>query len=940
MLHPMRGAAIGSGQASPTWTGGTQDWLNSGSCMTKTKPPDIAIVRTKLAPPRIGSAPVNRNELLQRLNSNRNCKLNLVLGPAGCGKTMLLAQWRRQLSEQGAKVAWYNLGMDDDVTQVGAYIVESLRSAELDIHADALQFFNRSGGKSRSSFLASLVDDLIDCNEEVYLIIDDFHYSTAFNIFQLMDAFLDALPDNVHLVIGSRSRPPLNLLKLRTQDQLAELDFKDLRFDVYETGRFVAAQGLSSLDPAHIRRLYELSDGWAAGLQLLLFALRKESQVDHFFERHTSKASVSQEGALVSYLESTVADYISAEELDFLASISVCRRFNRVLCEELSGNSNAGELLKKFEDEQLFLLPIDTPDIDPWYRFHRLFESFLHSRLEQRDKADIRTLYQKAARWFAEQRLDIEALRYASEAGDNELMAELIERSARRLTREGYFRQLIKWCDQIPKETLRERLGISLNLAWAQISCGHLDAFQENLESILLHPNHRAASVHYEVQLLCAYGRAAVDDTAGIIQIVEPMLQAAQSTDAFLLSLISNLASTGYVYSGRFAEAREAVRVFYRKLPSGQTQHKHLLADWMIGNSYLAEGRIRDALAHQMPFKDKIVLRGKVGPDTLGNVIGPLCEALFQFNLLDDARELIETYAEIIGAAELPDGILSGYRVRAHLELLAGDSQAAFQTMQHLEEIGIRRRLDRLVAWSLYDQFALSVHFQHLTSREEILYRLSQLAEQYADCQYCSWAEIPMISALATAENALHHDVDYLECMHLIGVAEEHCQRLGRHGTLIGLGFMRCIASLGAGRQKPALGEASKLLKEAAELGALRVLADIGLIAHPLAKLLVSRAHSDSEHELLEIALGSSTAANDNASIPPTNAEALTEPLTAREQDVLELLGKGLSAKGIGRGLNISPTTAKWHLKNVYGKLGASSREDALAKARQHRIIS
>ena len=68
-------------------------------------------------------------------------------------------------------------------------------------------------------------------------------------------------------------------------------------------------------------------------------------------------------------------------------------------------------------------------------------------------------------------------------------------------------------------------------------------------------------------------------------------------------------------------------------------------------------------------------------------------------------------------------------------------------------------------------------------------------------------------------------------------------------------------------------------------------------------------------------------------------ADTLAEPLTAREIEVLELLGKGFSAKSIGRSLDISPTTAKWHLKNVYGKLGAISREDALARARQFHII-
>ena len=909
--------------------------------MSRLKPTEFAIIRTRLAPPRIGSAPVSREALLKRLDAGRHCKLNLVIGPAGSGKTMLLAQWRKLLKQQGAKVAWYNLGADDDVTQAGAYIVESLRSEQVEVRTEALQFFTRNGGKSPNTFLASLIDDLIDCSEEVYVVIDDAHYGTAKEIFGLLEAFLSAIPDNVHLVIGSRSRPPIDLARLRSHDQLAELDFGDLRFNRDETSRFVGAQGIAGLKPEHIERLYEMSDGWAAGLQLLVFALRKEKEIDHFFARHAGDSSISQESALASYLESNVAHYLSEEELDFLSSVSVCRRFNRALCELLSGSPRTAELLRKFEAEQLFLLPIDTPEIEPWYRFHRLFESFLRMRLERRDKAELRALYQRAARWFADQRLAIEALRYASEAGDHEMMVELIDRSARRLAREGYFRQLLKWCAQVPKELLGDRLNISLNLAWAQLSCGYLDAFQDNMGAILRHPKHTSASVHYEVQLLQAYGCAARDDSAGVVGNVEPFLKDPLPGDVFLLSLLGALASTGFVYAGRYPEAREAIRIFYKHLPPNQPQHEHLLADMAIGYSYLVEGRIRDALAYLIPFKENILLRGKVGPDALANMIGTLCEALYQFNQLDDARALIETYSEIIDTAELPDGILFGYRVRAHLDLLAGNSKGAFEHIQRLEEIGTQRKLDRLVAWSLYEQLQLSMHSHHLTARDEILQRLARLAKKYAHFKACSWAEIPLIASMASAEVAFYREPASADCLAAIDIAENHCKALGRSAAMVRLGFMRCIGALESGRQTQALNEAAELLALASRLGTKRVLADIGPAAQRLAKMLVARVQPDIARELLDAALREdmgSTALDGRTQ--PDALGVIAEPLTMREQEVLELLGKGLSAKSISRSLDISITTAKWHLKNVYAKLGAGSREDALNKARRYNIIS
>ncbi|WP_161554155.1 response regulator transcription factor [Stenotrophobium rhamnosiphilum] len=70
-----------------------------------------------------------------------------------------------------------------------------------------------------------------------------------------------------------------------------------------------------------------------------------------------------------------------------------------------------------------------------------------------------------------------------------------------------------------------------------------------------------------------------------------------------------------------------------------------------------------------------------------------------------------------------------------------------------------------------------------------------------------------------------------------------------------------------------------------------------------------------------------------------TDVALFTASLTPRETEILELQGKGFSLKGAARGLGISPGTVKWHVKNIYWKLGASSREDALSKAREWQLI-
>ncbi|MNL54226.1 Transcriptional regulatory protein ComA [compost metagenome] len=62
--------------------------------------------------------------------------------------------------------------------------------------------------------------------------------------------------------------------------------------------------------------------------------------------------------------------------------------------------------------------------------------------------------------------------------------------------------------------------------------------------------------------------------------------------------------------------------------------------------------------------------------------------------------------------------------------------------------------------------------------------------------------------------------------------------------------------------------------------------------------------------------------------------------LSPRELEVVEHLARGLSTKSIAKALDLSPGTIKWHLKNIFGKLGAFSREDAVSKARQVGLLN
>ena len=72
----------------------------------------------------------------------------------------------------------------------------------------------------------------------------------------------------------------------------------------------------------------------------------------------------------------------------------------------------------------------------------------------------------------------------------------------------------------------------------------------------------------------------------------------------------------------------------------------------------------------------------------------------------------------------------------------------------------------------------------------------------------------------------------------------------------------------------------------------------------------------------------------------PAAVEELSEPLTARESEVLDLLGHGLSNKMIARQLHISEHTVKFHISSLYSKLDVSNRAEAVSQGARHGLIS
>jgi LuxR family maltose regulon positive regulatory protein len=193
------------------------------------------------------------------LNKGLNCKLSLVSAPAGYGKSTLLANW---VEQQQLPCAWISLDeKDNDPARFFTYLIAGLKLIRLDFDDKLLSTFQDQDTDLAESFLMPLINRISNTDDRYLLVLDDCHLIQNQAIHTAMIFLLDHLPRNMHLIIATRSDPPLQLAKMRAQGELSEIRVNDLRFTAEEAVNFLNQRmGFNSLlEGAPIKKLHRNS---------------------------------------------------------------------------------------------------------------------------------------------------------------------------------------------------------------------------------------------------------------------------------------------------------------------------------------------------------------------------------------------------------------------------------------------------------------------------------------------------------------------------------------------------------------------------------------------------------------------------------------------------------------------------------------------------------
>ena len=443
------------------------------------------VLATKLFAPTRRPQLIARPRLTEQLDTTLDTghRLTLVSAPAGFGKTTALSDWLADLvqRESPARVGWLSLdGGDNDLTRLLTHLVAALDSVGLTVDTAVLESLHTA---SSASALTALVNDVTRAGERApgeqwILVLDDYHAIEASEVHEAVTFLVDHLPDPLHLVMATRSDPPLPLARLRSRGQLTEVRAADLRFTPAEAREFLnRAMGLD-LTAADVDALEERTEGWIVGLQLAALSLRgipERDEVAGFIDAFTGSNRF-----VIDYLADEVLARQPAPVRDFLLRTAVLDRLTGPLCDAVSGRADGSQMLEDLERGNLFLVPLDTERT--WYRYHHLFADVLHSRLRAETPDQVPTLHQRASAWYAAHGLVEDAVRHAISAADFDRAAYLMEEALPELTRTRQDGLLLGWVRSLPEPVVRRSPVLSILSGWSLLMAGELDAVEPRLD--------------------------------------------------------------------------------------------------------------------------------------------------------------------------------------------------------------------------------------------------------------------------------------------------------------------------------------------------------------------------------------------------------------------------------------------------------------------------
>ena len=409
----------------------------------------IPISKTKIIVPNRRPELLSRPRLLENLESLLDNKLILLSAPAGYGKTSLLIDLAKHVD---MPVCWLSLDpLDRDPQRFIAYLIASLSEQFPGVGAVARAPLSRlkSIEQDAETLLVTITNEIYEQVEEDFLfILDDYHLLDDVPVISdLVNRFLELVVENCHVLLSSRTLPPLEDVTLMiAREQVAGISHVDLAFEPGEVQALYAQNYHQRISDEIAQEYVSQTGGWITGMVLSnLPGMPRVSGVDAF-----------------AYLGQQVLERQPNDIREFLVRTSLPEEFNAEFCGMVLGPlysspPNWYDVMSFILEKNLFVLPLDSDG--RWLRYHPLFREFLQTRLREERPHEVRPIlenmvkaYEKAGEWE-------KAYYTCKQLDDPEALAEVIEKAGTPMLQNAFV-TLEGWINGLPPALLQTRPGL------------------------------------------------------------------------------------------------------------------------------------------------------------------------------------------------------------------------------------------------------------------------------------------------------------------------------------------------------------------------------------------------------------------------------------------------------------------------------------------------
>lgn len=721
--------------------------------------------------------------------------------------------------------------------------------------------------------------------EPMGIVLDNYQVIENQAIHDGMTLLLNNLPLQKHLIISSRSEPPLPLARLRARDEITELRTNDLQFTFAEALEFFKHIDAYHLSQDQVASLHAQTEGWIEGLCIAAILLRDRSPP----ERASFIADFTGCNRYVAdYLMEEVLSPQPDEMQTFLLQISILDHFNGPLCQAVTEQEHSQTFLEKIEQDNLFIEAMDP--VRNWYRYHGFFAELLRHRLHQLYPSQIPGLYQRASKWYEQHNLFGEAIQYALAGHDWDNALQLIDRFSISMPSSRHF---------IDGST-------------------YPSSNEQDVPTYWIHP----------------------DGYLHDILVANPPRSLALSTSIEYRGLGSLTACQTYLCRGQVTNAEQILSSIDMTHPDFDAIGVQFAVMSTLGQVRLLQGRLNLAAVTYAQMMDRAT-EEPLGP-FLFNFYHGLYSLHYEWNQLDSASQNLQA---LLGKIEQNDES-SPWSIQRYVDLAwllwaTEQNQAADDAMTHAAELAKSLNASNYLRKVAAHKARLDLKQNNIDAALSWSNKCRLRPDD--DVDYANQDEYLTLCSILIDQDRPEEALPLL--VQLYSAAEKY----QRKRDVIKILTLKALAHYAQGQHEQALATLAEAVCHAEQEEYIRTFLDGGapivkllqeVQANGVALLFTQKLLAAFEQSSQSSTGLSSTTDKPSAANKGVESQAvLIEPLSPRELEVLRLIAGGKRNREIAEQLTIAASTVKKHVGNILGKLSAKNRTHAVAKAREHGLI-